>query len=204
MPAPASNSWYAVPLVIGDSARTLEPAREPLLVALADGDAQALSAVYREHHGAVRAFASRLLGDEGAAEDMVQEAFLALPSAARRFRGEGSLRSFVIAVAINHARHFVRAAARRRKSIARLAVEPGASVSSPDELLAREQLGDALFRALDELSLDQRVAFVLCVIEERPSPEAAELIGAPAATVRARVQSAKRVLRGLLAEEGFR
>jgi RNA polymerase sigma-70 factor (ECF subfamily) len=204
MSSPALSPWYVTRLVTGDSARTIEPARDALLVAVGEGDEQALSAVYREHHSAVRAFASRLLGDEAAAEDMVQDAFLALPSAARRFRGDSSLRSFVIAVAINHARHFVRAAARRRKHIAQLAGEPGPRVSSPDEQLTRKQLGNALFRAFDELSLDQRVAFVLCVVEERPSQEAAELIGAPAATVRARVQSARKVLRALLEEGGFR
>ena len=85
-----------------------------------------------------------------------------------------------------------------------MATEPVTRVTAPDERLAREQLGAALFRALDELSLDQRIAFVLCVVEERPSHEAAELIGAPAATVRARVQSAKKVLRGLLEQGGFR
>jgi RNA polymerase sigma-70 factor (ECF subfamily) len=204
MSSPLSNPWYVTHLVTGEFAPQLEPARDSLLVALAAGDSHALSAVYREHHTAVRAFASRLLGDEAAAEDMVQEAFVALPRALRRFRGETSLRSFVIAVAINHARHFVRAAARRRQSLARLTAEPVTRVTPPDEQLAREQLGDALFRALDELSLEQRVAFVLCVVEERPSHEAAEMIGAPAATVRARVQSARKLLRGLLEQGGFR
>jgi RNA polymerase sigma-70 factor (ECF subfamily) len=204
MSSPLQNSWYAQ-LVTGEFAPPkLEPAHDPVLLALAAGDARALSAAYRAHHQAVRAFACRLLGDEAAAEDMVQEAFVALPQAVRQLRSETSLRSFVIAVAINHARHFVRAAARRRKSLRRLATEPAAQAATADERLAREQLGDALFRALDELSLDQRVAFVLCVVEERTSQDAAELVGAPAATVRARVQAAKKLLRGRLEEDGFR
>ena len=199
------NPWYLSQPVTGElRQQPSEPARDPFLVTLAAGEANALSAAYREHHSAVRAFACRLLGDESAAEDMVQEAFLALPAAARRFRGDTSLRSFVIAAAINHARHFVRAAARRRKSALRLALEPTHSAPPPDERLAREQLGNALFRALDEISLDQRVAFVLCVVEERPSHEAAEIIGVPAPTVRARLQSAKKRLRELLEKEGFR
>jgi RNA polymerase sigma-70 factor (ECF subfamily) len=199
------NPWYLAHLVSGEFVPPkVERALDPILIALADGDAQALSTAYREHHRAVRAFACRLLGDESAAEDMVQEAFLALPAAVGRFRGDTSLRSLVIAVAVNHARHFVRAAARRRKNVLRLAREPTNPIAPPDERLLREQLGDALFRALDELSLEQRVAFVLCVIEERPSQEAAEIIGAPSPTVRARVQSAKKRLRELLEEGGFR
>jgi len=199
------NPWYLSRVVTGEYApQSIEPARDPFLVALAAGETDALGVAYREHHCAVRAFACRLLGDDSAAEDMVQEAFLALPSAVRRFRGETSLRSFVIAVAVNHARHFVRAAARRRKNVLRLVHEPTTSSASPDERLAREQLGDALFRALDQLSLDQRVAFVLCEIEERSSQEAAEIVAAPSPTVRARVQSAKKRLREILEKEGFR
>jgi RNA polymerase sigma-70 factor (ECF subfamily) len=199
------NSWYLSRVVTGEYApQSIEPARSRFLQALAAGDTDALSTAYREHHRAVRAFACRLLGDEAAAEDMVQEAFLSLPSAVRRYRGDTSLRSFVIAVAVNHARHFVRAAARRRKNALRTVHEPTIPPALPDERFAREQLGNALFRGLDELSLEQRVAFVLCVIEERPSHEAAEIIDAPAATVRARVQSAKRRLRELLEEGGFR
>ena len=199
------SSWYVAHLVTGELAPSqIEPVGDLIWRGLAAGDSRALSQAYREHHVAVRAFASRLLGDEAAAEDMVQEAFVALPEAARRFRGDTSLRSFVIAVAVNHARHFVRAAARRRKSAERLASEPLPSVAQPDERLAREQLGSALFKALDELPLAQRIAFVLCVIEERPSHEAAAIIGAPAATVRARVQAAKNKLRSLLEKGGFR
>ncbi len=199
------NPWYETFLVTGDFAPTQpERVRDPFLLAIAKGEAQAVSSVYREHHVAVRAFAARLLGDDATAEDMVQEAFVALPGAINRYRGETSLRSFLIAIAVNHARHFVRTAARRRKQVARLAAEPVTSSTEPDERLAREQLGDALFRALDELSLDQRVAFVLCVVEERPSHEAAQIIAAPAATVRARVQAAKKRLRELLEAGGFR
>lgn len=199
------NSWYSSRVVTWEYAsKPFESARDPFLVALAAGDTDALSAAYREHHRAVRAFACRLLGDEAAAEDMVQEAFLSLPAAIRRFRGETSLRSFVIAVAVNHARHFVRAAARRRKNASLLVHEPATPTAPPDERLAREQLGEALFHALDELPLDQRVAFVLCVIEERHSHEASEIIGAPSPTVRARVQSARKRLRELLEKDGFR
>lgn len=199
------NSWYGLGIVSGDWAQPeLQSAVDPFLVALGEGDQGALSAAYREHHTSVRAFASRLLGDEHAAEDLVQETFLSLPRAVRRFRGQSSFRSFVIAVAVNHAKHFVRAAARRRKHLARLATEPRVEAGEPDQRLGREQLGDALFCALDELSIAQRVAFVLCVIEERTSQEVGEILTIPPATVRARVQAAKRELRSSLERGGFR
>ena len=70
---------------------------------------------YDLHGAAVLAFARRLVGDADAAQDLVQETFMTLPKSARRFEERGSLRSFLISIAINHARHHVRAASRRRE-----------------------------------------------------------------------------------------
>src|SRR5262245_19657911 len=97
---------------------------EGLLEALRRADPAAITAVYRQHHVAVRAFAQRLLGDIEAAEDLVQEVFVALPSAVARFRGDCALRTFLVAIAVNHAKNHIRAAARRRAAMTRLAREP--------------------------------------------------------------------------------
>ncbi len=68
-----------------------EPEDEAQLVAeLALGDLAALARSYNRWHQRVRTFARRLLSDEAAAEDVVQEVFGALPRAASRFRGSVS------------------------------------------------------------------------------------------------------------------
>lgn len=170
------------------------------------GDMSALAAVYDDHHEHVRAYARRLVGDDGAAEDLVQEAFLALPRAIKSFRGDSSLRTFIVAIATNHARHHVRAAARRRAAHAR-SVEHGGeapSPATPEEQTRQRELAEALTRALDELPFDQRVAIVLCEVEERTSAEAARIVEAPEATIRTRIFHAKKKLRELLAERGVR
>ncbi len=163
---------------------------------------QAVGQVYDEHHAAVRAFARRLVGDSAAAEDLVHEVFVTLPRAIRAYRGDASLRTFLISIAVNHARHHVRAAARRRAAMERLGREPAGSSVDPEMHARRRELADALSRALDSLPLDQRVAFVLCEVEERSSHEAAGLVGAPEATIRTRLFHARRKLREALAEEG--
>ena len=165
---------------------------------------QAVGQVYDEHHAAVRAFARRLVGDSAAAEDLVHEVFVSLPRAIRGYRGDASLRTFLISIAVNHARHHVRAAARRRAAMERLGREPVGSTADPETHTRRRELADALCRALDSLPLEQRVAFVLCEVEERSSHEAAGLVGAPEATVRTRLFHARRKLREALAEEGVR
>jgi RNA polymerase sigma-70 factor (ECF subfamily) len=68
----------------------------------------------------------------------------------------------------------------------------------------RKQLADQLHRALDALPLDQRAAFVLVVVEERTSKEAAEIARVPEGTIRTRVFHARRRLQELLKKRGVR
>ncbi len=65
----------------------------------------------------MRAFAKRLVGETAATEDLVHEVFVTLPKAIRGYRGDSSLRTFLISIAVNHARHHVRAAVRRRRAM---------------------------------------------------------------------------------------
>jgi RNA polymerase sigma-70 factor (ECF subfamily) len=191
----------AVPFaLVGDDAAGPE---EMLVARLRAGDLSALGEAYDAHHVHVRAFARRLLGDESAAEDLVQETFLTLPRAVARFRGESSLRTFLVSIAVRHVSHHIRAAARRRSAMARLAREPHVLPAAPDEDAERRRLAAALLRALDALPVDQRVAVVLCEVEGRTSAEAARIVGAPEATVRTRLFHAKRKLGVLLASESL-
>lgn len=175
-----------------------------LLTRLQKGEAQALGEVYDLHHEAVRAFAGRLVGDPSSAEDLVHEVFVALPHTIRRFQGNSSLRSFLTGVAINHARHHVRSASRRRAAVQRMGHEPERETESPEASLQRSAFLQALNRALDRLPLDQRVAFVLCDVEEHSSAEAAEITGAPEGTMRTRLFHARKKLRAALEQEGIR
>ena len=175
---------------------------QDLAVRLAAADPAAVGEVYDRYHRAVRAFASRLVGDAAAAEDLVHEVFVALPRAMKGYRFESSLRTFLISIAVNHARHHVRAATRRRAAVSRLALEPEGSVADPEQLQRRKELASLLTRALDTLPLEQRVTFVLCEVEERSSREVAEITGVPEGTVRTRLHHAKKKLREELSTEG--
>lgn len=175
-----------------------------LVERLCAGEVAAVGEAYEEHHRAVRAFAGRLLDDADAAEDLVHEVFTTLPRAVQRYRGESTLRTFLLSIAVNHARHYVRAAVRRRAAGERLGREPKGSPDRPDQALERRHLAHTLSRALDALSLEHRVAFVLCVVEDRTSSEVSEILGVPEGTVRTRLHHAKKKLRERLAREGVR
>jgi RNA polymerase sigma-70 factor, ECF subfamily len=176
---------------------------DEFVLRLQRAEPSAVAEVYDAHHAAVRAFAKRLLGDTASAEDLVHEVFVSLPKAARNFRGESALRTFLISIAVNHARHYVRAAQRRRRAISAYADTKAHESSDPEREARRKELAATLTRALDTLPLDQRVAFVLCEVEERSSREAADIVGAPEATLRTRLFHAKKKLRLALERESL-
>ena len=175
-----------------------------LIERLRQGETQAIAEAYDAHHHAVRAFATRLLGDGAAAEDLVHDVFIQLPKVIGRYRRASALRTFLIGVAVNHARHHVRASTRRRSAASKLASQPPRESIDPEQEAQRVELAKALERAITKLPLRQRVAFVLCEIEDRTSGEAAEIVNVSEGTIRSRLFHAKRKLRASLEREGLR
>lgn len=174
------------------SVRAGERTTEDSLVdRVARGETDALRDVYWRHHVAVRAFAGRLLGDSAAAEDLVHDVFVALPRAARGFRGDCSFEGFLVGIAANLARRHLRASKRRRAAFERLTREPAPAQRAPDLAAAEQELVLQLMRALDELPDKLRISFVLVQLEERDASEVGALLGVPASTVRARVAAAR-------------
>lgn len=177
------------------------PLGESLAERVAAGDRAAFVTLYRTHFVEVRTFAERLLGCSMGADDLVHDVFMDLPRALARFRGECLLRSYLLSITVRSARQHLRSAQRRRRLEARAAeVNVRAPADAPDADRERSELAAALTRALDELPLAQRAAFVLCEVEERSSEEAGQILGEKAGTVRARVFHAKRKLRERLRE----
>jgi len=93
---------------------------------------------------------------------------------------------------------------RRRAAHGRFVAEPPASSPNPETQAGRAQLAATLTRALDALPLEQRVAVVLCEVEERTAAEAAQIVGVPEATIRTRAFHARRKLRDALSKDGVR
>ena len=86
------------------SGELLELADEDLMQLVRRGEAQAFEVVYERHSSAAFSLAYRMCGTRGAAEDVVQEAFLSLwRSGARYDRTRGSVRTWVLGIVHNRA-----------------------------------------------------------------------------------------------------
>jgi len=178
---------------------------EPSLVdSVRAGEARAIAKLYDEHHRMLRNLAFRLIGDPDVADDLVHEVFVDLPGAVQRFRQDALLSTFLCGMLVRKSHKFIRSAMRARRAMSRVAIEDRVAGDCPESHAIRRSLSEAIDRALDFLSVDQRVAFVLCEVEDKTSLEAALLLRVRPATVRTRLFHAKRKLRDVLEREGWR
>lgn len=169
---------------------------ESLVAACATGDTAALAALFDRHHAVVFRFVSRIASACASdVEDLVQSTFLESWRSSGRFRQSGSARSWILGIAANLVKHYVRGEVRRRTAMADLAGQPEPRAGRPDELAARSEMMERLASALDGLPHDLRVAFVLCDIEEVPGVEAARALGVRQGTMWRRLHDARKRLR---------
>lgn len=176
-----------------------------LVRALREGRGEALAVAFDRWHHRVRVLARRLLSDAAASEDLVQDVFTVLPAAMKRFRGDVTLERYLLGITVKRAKRHRRAAARRQRALDRLddCLGGGAphAPRDPEGDAYRRELGQKLSAVLDRLPLVQRVAVVLCDVEEMTSGEASVIAGVSESTVRTRLFHARRRLRAWLAEE---
>ena len=179
------------------AARSLPDAA--LLAALGAGDLAPLGELYARHaHGVRRAVTRAFPGLSGEdAEDVVQAAFLKLPSIATSFDGRtSSCAAWLRGVGVRVALHHRRASARRSRAAGRLAHHDAATAEDDPEAQAsaRQELGHTR-RALAALSPAHRSVIVLVAVEGLTPREIATSLVVPPATVRTRLCGARRILR---------
>jgi len=149
-----------------------------------DGDRAALAELVRTSYDAVWRLCAALV-DVRAADDLAQETFLRVTTAVRRFRGEASARTWVLAIARRVCIDELRARGRQRRRDASVAeLTETATWSGPDGEVAVRDL-------LSHLDVDRRAAFVLTQLFRLTYAEAALVCECPTGTIRSRVARAR-------------
>lgn len=167
-----------------------------LLGAVAQGDRQALAALYDAHAPWLVLRLSRRCSDPGLVDEVVQDTFVAVWKSARRWDGRGQVAAWIWGIGI---RRLVDAL--RRKPAATVLLrddQTGVTVSAEEQVLLGVEHGD-LAGALSRLSPELRSVLEATVLDGLTNREAGRLLGIPTGTVKTRMMRARAAMREDLA-----
>ena len=169
-----------------------------LLERLRRSDGDALAALYDRYGRTAYGLAYRVTQDVTEAEDMVQEAFLALWRQADRYdRSLGSVRSYLLTIVHRRAIDAVRA--RVRRPVLGAAIESMASdTPDPLEVSAWAEDRQLASQAMRDLPPDQRQVIELTYFEGLTLVEAAKKLDIPVGTAKSRVRLALERMRKVI------
>ena len=179
---------------------------EELMRQVARGSAEALGLLHRRFSRLILGLAVRTI-DRAAAEDLVQEVFLAVWRNADRFDPErGSVRAWILQIA-----HFrLLNELRRRSRQPEIAADPDGLVLDglpaddlgPPEVASRRHRRALIQSAFDELPPPQRQAISLAFLDDLTHEQVAAELGLPLGTAKTRIRAGLQKLRGMLGPQG--
>lgn len=154
--------------------------------------------VFDTHIDAVWRTLLRLGIPEHAADDAAQDVFLIVHDKLEEFEGRSKLSTWIYAVTYRVAQNYRRRSVlRRHEELAESAVCPG---PGPERSLAAQQEVEFVARVCERLSDAKRDVFVLSVIEQRPVPEVAQLLGVKLNTIYSRLRATRLAFQAALSE----
>ncbi len=173
------------------------------------GDKRAFDVLTLKYQHKIVGLVSRYLNDADEVIDVTQEAFIKAYRALPRFRGDSAFYTWLYRIAINTAKNHLVSRSRRPPDTD-IDVDgefQGDSVvlrdvGGPENAMARDQLEEVIFSAIDELPEELKVAVTLREFEGLSYEEIAEVMECPVGTVRSRIFRAREAIEKRIAAIG--
>jgi len=171
-----------------------EPDDRTLLEALRNRDPDALAALFARYHRSMVRLATLYLRNPGAAEEVVQDTWLAAIEGLPKFKGRSSIRTWLFRILRKRASSHIRREtllatilSRRNKSIrdplarrfstsGNWAVSPAHNSLTPEEQLLSQEVSAWVRKAIASLPLRQREVIFLRDLESWSSEDVCELL----------------------------
>lgn len=181
----------------------------------AEGDERAFDRIMRRYNQRLFRLAVSIVGEQGEAEDILQESYVRAYYRLSSYTGQGGLGAWLARIVRNEAIDRLRTRSSRRR---RISLEsdlgyqfdgPGfvgtapaeEMLSSPEMAAERDDMKQILERAIATLPVQFRTVFMLREVEGLSVEETATYLGIPAATVKTRDHRARALLRAHLSQQ---
>ena len=172
------------------------------------GNNAAFGLLMRRYNRRLYRTARAILKDDGAAEDALQEAYVAAYRHVGNYRGDAAVSTWLTRIVVNEALQTLRRTRRERvvvpfdeSSTERVEQVPDMPMATPENAAVRAEVRRLIERKIDELPESYRAVFMLREVEDMTVEETAAALDIPPATVRTRLFRAKARLREALAQE---
>ena len=162
------------------------------------GDASAYAVLVQSHQEAAFRAAYLILRDAQAAEDVTQEGFIRAYQNLDRFRDDAVFRPWLLRIVTNLALNQVRSRGRGLSLLQRLGGRAEETEPPADAGIAATEEARTVWRAINRLSLDDRLILYLRYFLEQSEDDMARVIGKAPGTVKSRLHRAGRRLRDVI------
>lgn len=186
--------------VTGETRIAAHDSEDLLLRRAARGDEEAFAFLYRRHQGGLYRFALRMTGSAWAAEEIVQDVFMTLIRAPKKYDpARGSVGALLFGIARNRVMKHLERMPREVPLEEKNDDGTGTGIVLRDNFTpanwveTRERMHQVRAAVLD-LPTEFREAVVMCELEEMSYEEAAQMTGCPIGTIRSRLHRGRALL----------
>jgi len=167
-----------------------------LLAAICQGDQDAMRELYALHGLPVLSFLVNRLGDNALAEEVLQDVMLAVWKGACKFRGESSVRTWLLSIAHHKAANVRQHRVHQQETLD----EQLADYTQIETLLRMDDVAE-IQESIQQLPAVQIETLELIFYHELSGTQAASVLNIPLSTVKTRLYRALDTLRKLIKKE---
>lgn len=174
------------------------------------GDKSAYDLLVLKYQHRIVSLVSRYMRDQDEVLDVTQEAFIKAYRALPGFRGDSAFYTWLYRIAINTAKNYLVSRSRRPPD-SDIDVDQGdyqgetlalSDIESPENRLEGDQLEAVVYKAIDDLPEELKVAVTLREFDGLSYEEIAGIMECPVGTVRSRIFRAREAIEKKIAALG--
>lgn len=185
----------------------MELTDQQLVELLSKGNELALRQLYGRYATKVYNTVLSYTKNEEDAEELLQDVFLTIYNSSQSYRSEAKVSTWIYRISVNKSLDFLRKKNSKKRFgiFASLYKKDSSEIKyesvdfiHPGVKLENQEDSKILFKVIDELSENQKTAFILTQIEDLPQQEVAEIMNITRKAVESLVQRAKSNLKKVL------